>query len=119
MFKKMLIIILKILICSIWRKNDEILQQLYHEANMIMLLEGEVGLGDCGLEGGILGIYWHTEYELDRWWGFWVDLTDSFPHIWEAGDKTGGSIRRKAAWGVLGPQFLPLPHTHTPLQHLG
>jgi hypothetical protein len=20
---------------------------------------------------------------------------------------------------VLGPQFLPLPHTHTPLQHLG
>jgi hypothetical protein len=49
-----------------------------------------------------------------RWWGFWVDLTNSFPHIWEAGDKTVWSIRRKAAWGVCGPQFLPLPHTHTP-----
>jgi hypothetical protein len=79
---------------------------------LIMLLKRELGFGDCRLEGGLLGIQ-HTEYELDRWWGFWVDLTNSFPYIWEAGDKTGGSIRRKAAWGMCGP------HTHTPLQHLG
>jgi hypothetical protein len=28
-----------------------------------MLLKGEVGFGDCRLEGGILGIQ-HTEYEV-------------------------------------------------------
>jgi hypothetical protein len=117
---KIVRILEKILVCSTWRKNDEILQQLYHEHKyLIILWKGEVVVGDCGLEGGILAIYWQTENELHLRWGVGVHLRHGLPHIWEPGSKTGGSIWRKADWGVHEPQFLALSHTCTHPHHLG
>jgi hypothetical protein len=70
--------------------------------------------GDYGLEEGILGIYFQTEYELDwwRWLGvgtsrFKTRLSTSF----KVGGNTGGSIWTKADWAVLDHSSY---HRHTP-----
>jgi hypothetical protein len=62
--------------------------------------------------GGNLEIYWQIENELQRWWR--CVLRHSFPHIWGAGGKTFGPIRRKADWSVHVSQILH-HHTHVHL----
>jgi hypothetical protein len=76
---------------STWKKNDEILQQLYHEHKyLIMLWKGEVVVGDCMLEEGLLAIYWQTENEVHLRWGVGVHLRHSFHIFGNMGVKQVG-----------------------------